>query len=218
VATDRTEMSDTLAAWLDEISRPTDAQLVELYETHKDHPLSQMMTHPDVGRLLAMLVQATGGTRVLEIGTFVGVSATWMAGSVSPGGLLETLEVDDANADLAERWFRRAGIDHLINIRRGDARSTLRRLPESAFDLAYIDADKPSYPDYLALCLKLVRPGGMIVADNVFLDGDVARPSSGKNERVDAVRRFVHEITTSPRLFTSVLSISDGVSVSVVVE
>lgn len=211
-------MSATLAAWLDDISRPTDAQLVELYETHKDHPLAQMMTHPDVGRLLAMLVQATGGTRVLEVGTFVGVSTTWMAGSLSPGGLLETLEVDDANADLAERWFRRAGIDHLISLRRGDARSTLRRLPESTFDLAYIDADKPSYPDYLALCLKLVRPGGMIVADNVFLDGDVAKLGSDENERTDGMRRFVHEITTNSRLCTSVLSISDGVSVSVVID
>jgi O-methyltransferase len=218
VATERTAMTDALATWLDGVSRPTDPKLVELYETHRDHPLSVMMTHPDVGRLLATLVQVTGGTRVLEVGTFVGVSATWMAASLAPGGLLETLEVDDANADLAERWFRRAGIDHLVNIRRGDARSTLRRLPESTFDLAYLDADKPSYPDYLRLCLTLVRPGGIIVADNVFLDGAMAGDPADDDDRTGGMRRFIDEITANPRLSTSVLSVADGVSVSVVVE
>ncbi len=209
-------MTEALGAWLDVIARPTDPHLVEVYAEHANHPRSMMMTHPEVGRLLAMFVHATGGTRVLEIGTFVGVSTTWMAGSLAPGGLLETLEVDDANADLAERWFRRAGIDHMVNLRRGDARSTLRRLPEGAFDLAYIDADKPSYPDYLRLCLDLVRPGGMIVADNIFLSGDVA-DKANDDERVGGMRRFVSEITTNPRLCTSILSVSDGVSVSVVV-
>ena len=86
-----------------------------------------------------------------------------------------------------------------------------------AFDLAYIDADKPAYPDYLRLCLDLVRPGGMIVADNVFLGGEIAGPATDEDQRVGAMRRFVTEITTNPRLCTTILSISDGVSVSVVV-
>lgn len=214
MAADRTPISDALSNWLDTVQAVSEPTLIEAYETHRDHPMSIMMTHPDVGRLLTTLVHATGGTRVLEIGTFVGISATWMVGALSPGGLLETLEIDDANADLAERWFRRAGIDHLISVRRGDAHASLRRLPEQAFDLAYIDADKPSYPDYLRRCLDLVRPGGLIVADNVFLDGTIT--DAAPDERVTGMRAFVEAATSDPRLSTTILAVADGLSVSVV--
>ena len=88
---ERTTMSPALGDWLDAVARPSDARLVEVYAEHANHPRAMMMTSPEVGRLLAMLVQATGGTRVVEVGTFVGVTATWMAGSLAPGGLLETL-------------------------------------------------------------------------------------------------------------------------------
>lgn len=217
MASERTPLTPALAAWLDGVTAPQPGPLAELYAEHAGHPLAVMMTHPDVGRLLGLLVHATGGTRVLEVGTFVGVSATWMALALAPGGLLETLEVDDAHADLAERWFRRAGLDDRVTVRRGDARSSLRRLPEQSFDLAYVDADKPSYPDYLRLCRRLVRPGGLIVADNVFLDGAVADEDGADRARTGAMRRFVDEAMGDPGLVTTVLSVGDGVSVSVVV-
>ncbi len=116
-----------------------------------------MMTHPELGRLLAALVAATGGRTVLEVGTFVGISAAWMAGSLAPDGHLDTLEADPERAGRAERWFAQVGIADRVTVHRGPAADTMARLPDAAYDLCYIDADKAGYPDYLVQAVRLVR-------------------------------------------------------------
>ncbi len=210
----RLEITDQIDTWLDQLNAPPDAVAAILAE-HADHPRAQMMTHPDVGRLLSLLVHATGGRRVLEIGTFVGVSAVWMAEALGSDGTLDTLEIDDATADIAEHNIARAGLADRVRVHRGPALDTLAHLDAGAYDVAYIDADKPAYPAYLDACLRLVRPGGMIVADNLLLGGRAADPTS-TDEAVLAMRDTARRATSDPRLMSVALSIGDGVLVAVV--
>src|SRR5262245_59070366 len=172
---ERIGVDAALRDYLDGLVLPGEP-LSRLYAETADDPMAQMMTHPDLGRLLAVLVTASGGRAVLEVGTFVGVSATWMAGALAPGGRIDTLEVDPERAERAESWFTRAGISDRVRVHRGPAAETLAGLPDGAYDLAYIDADKTGYPTYLEHAVRLVRPRGIIVADNVLSGGRVGRP------------------------------------------
>ncbi len=210
----RLEITDSIGAWLDELNAPPDA-VAAILAQHADHPRAQMMTHPDVGRLLAALVRITGGRRVLEIGTFVGVSAVWMAGALTPDGVLDTLEIDDAAADIAERSTRRSGMADRVNVHRGPALATLAGFEDGTYDVAYIDADKPGYPAYLGECARLVRPGGVIVADNLFLGGRTVERDTA-DEGALAMREAAERAASDPRLTTVALSIGDGVLLAVV--
>jgi predicted O-methyltransferase YrrM len=214
MAQGRTPITAPVDAWLDRLNAPPDA-VTAILRRHAGHPRAQMMTHSDVGRLLAVLVRVTGGRRVLEIGTFVGVSAAWMATSLPPGGMLDTLEIDDQTADVAERNLAGAGLSGRVRVHRGPAFATLSRFPDGVYDLAYIDADKPGYPDYLEQCIRLVRPGGVIVADNLFLGGRAAAPDADE-EGARAMRVAADGAAADPRLATAALGIGDGLLVATV--
>ena len=212
----RLEITDPIATWLDRLNAPPDGAAAILAD-NADHPRAQMMTHPDVGRLLAALVRSTGGRRVLEIGTFVGVSAVWMADALTPGGVLDTLEIDDATADVAERNISRSGMTDHVTVHRGAALATLAGFADDTYDLAYIDADKPGYPAYVQECTRLVRPGGVIVADNLFLGGRTVDVDAS-DEGASAMRGAAEHAASDPRLTTAALSIGDGVLLAVVRE
>ncbi len=142
----------------------------------------------DDGRLLRLLVESTGATNVVELGTFHGYSGTWMClGLRATGGKLTTFEIDRDNAALARQNFKRAGVDSLVTLVEGDAHQGVSRL-KNAIDLVFIDADKEGYLDYLNKLLPLVRPGGLIVAHN--MNSGQADPS------------FVKAITTNTNLET----------------
>ena len=176
-----------------------------------------MMTHPDLGALLEALVRATGGWAVLEVGTFVGTSAAWMARALAPGGRIDTLEADAERADRAEAFLARAGLGDRVRVHRGPALETLPGLPDGAYDLCYIDADKTGYPAYLEQAVRLVRPGGLILADNVLSGGRVALPDDERGESAEALAAFTRAALDHPRLVTTVLTIGDGVSLSAVI-
>ncbi len=168
----------------------------------------------DTGAFLATLVRASGARRVLEVGTLMGYSAVWMARALPADGHLDTLELVDAHADFAEGLLRDAGLDERVTVHRGLAIETLRTL-EGPYDLVFIDADKGGYVDYLERALELVRPGGVIVADNVSWSGRVADPGNEEPDTL-ALRRYHDAITGNSRLHSNVLPIGDGVAVSVV--
>jgi predicted O-methyltransferase YrrM len=153
---------------------------------------------------------------VLEIGTFVGTSAAWMARALGPGGHIDTLEADPARADRAEAFLARAGLAGSVRVHRGPAIETLPGLPDAAYDLCYIDADKAGYPAYLEQSVRLVRPGGLILADNVLSGGRVALPEAERGESAAALAEFTRAAIDHPRLVTTVLTIGDGVSLSAV--
>jgi predicted O-methyltransferase YrrM len=154
------------------------------------------------GRLLRILTEAVNAQRVVEIGTANGYSGLWIClGLRTTGGHLITHEIDPGRASLARENFIRAGVENLVTVVEGDAHQTVTRLKEP-IDILFIDADKAGYPDYLTKLLPLVRPGGLILADNV------SRPSPSPE--------FLKAITNDPNLETVFLNMqSTGISLSV---
>lgn len=215
MASGRLPIGDDLGAYLDGLARVPD-EIAALHHEMDGDPHEEMMTHPDLGALLEVLVRATGGRRVLEVGTFVGTSAAWMARGLAAGGTIDTLEADADRVVRAERFFARAGIADRVRVHRGAAADGLMTLPDGAYDLCYIDADKPGYTVYLDHAVRLVRPGGLIVADNVLAGGRVARPEDERDVNAAALAAFTHAALDHPRLRTGVVTVGDGITLSVV--
>lgn len=207
MSVDRTPLSGDLSAWLDRSAR-VPGPVAHLTAAMTGDRWEEMMTHPDLGALLAVLVRATGGHRVLEIGTFVGTSALWICDALAPDGHLDCLEADAARADRAAEVLREAGFHDQVTIHVAPALDTLPSLGPG-YDLAYIDADKPSYTAYLAACARLVRPGGIVVADNVFGGGV-------DDDRARELREFAEGAMAHPALRTVIVPVGDGVTLSTV--
>jgi predicted O-methyltransferase YrrM len=164
--------------------------------------LPEINVAPNQGKLLMLLAQIQGARHILEIGTLGGYSTIWLARALPPGGRLVTLEADPAHAAVAAGNIARAGLSEAIEMRVGPALETLPRLAAEGrgpFDLVFIDADKPSNPDYLAWSLKLTRRGSLIIADNVVRDGAVANPRS-RDPSILGIRRFNERVAADPRL------------------
>ncbi|MFF3648423.1 O-methyltransferase [Streptomyces sp. NPDC002181] len=160
---------------------------------------------PNQGKLLHLLARIRGARTILEIGTLGGYSTIWLARALPTGGRLVTLEVDAHCADVAAANVARAGLADVVDIRRGPALDLLPQLTGLApFDLVFIDADKPSNPDYLKWALELTRPGSVIIGDNVVRDGAVVDPDSS-DPRVRGVRRFTELIAEHPKLTATAL-------------
>ncbi|MFB7785814.1 O-methyltransferase [Streptomyces vinaceus] len=160
---------------------------------------------PNQGKLLHLLARIRGARTVLEIGTLGGYSTIWLARALPAGGRLVTLEVDPHCADVAEANIARAGLADVVDVRRGPALELLPHLTDLApFDLVFIDADKPSNPDYLTWALELTGPGSVIIGDNVVRDGAVVDPDS-TDPRVQGVRRFTELIAEHPNLTATAL-------------
>ncbi len=157
---------------------------------------------PAQGEMLALFARMVEARRILEIGTLGGYSAICMARTLGSDGRIVTLEADPAHAKVARENFVRAGLDHLIDLRVGLAIDTLPGVEADGlgpFDLIFIDADKPSNPDYLIWSLRLSRPGTLIVCDNVIREGEVANPAS-TDPKVRGVRRLFEMVAADPRL------------------
>lgn len=210
---DRLHVHGPLADYLDALGGVPE-HIAARYEQQADHPEAIMMTHPDLGLLLASLARMSPGARALEVGTFVGISAAWIVDGLGPAGHLDALEISDENADLTEAWFRQLGTADRLTVHRGPALDTMRGLDTDGYRLCYIDADKPAYPEYLDEAVRLVRAGGAIVADNVLSSGRVADPEATGN--AVALREFTRHALDHPGVDTCVLPIGDGITLSIV--
>jgi len=174
--------------------------------------LPTIQVSPPQGRLLELLARALRARLILEIGTLGGYSTLWLARGLAPGGRIVTLEVDPKHADVARRNFERAGRSGAIELRLGAALETLPRMVEERagpFDLVFVDADKPSLPDYFSWSLKLSRPGTLIVIDNVVREGDVVDATSA-DASVQGVRRMNEHIAAEPRVTATTLQTVGG--------
>ncbi|MFD4944315.1 O-methyltransferase [Streptomyces sp. NPDC058409] len=159
------------------------------------------------GKLLNLLARLQGARTVLEIGTLGGYSTIWLARALPEGGRLVTLESDPECAEVARGNIERAGLSDVVEIRVGRALDTLPELAEQGygpFDVVFIDADKPSNPDYLAWSLRLTRPGSLIIADNVVRDGEVVDGTSD-DPKVQGVRRFTELVSAERTLSATAL-------------
>ncbi|GAA2061691.1 O-methyltransferase [Catenulispora yoronensis] len=162
---------------------------------------------PNQGKLLAMLCQISGAARVLEFGTLAGYSTIWLARAVGEHGHVTSLELEEQNAAVARANLARAGVSDVVDIIVGPAAQSARRLIEQGaqpFDFVFIDADKPSNPEYLRASLALTAPGSVIVIDNVVRNGAVTDPES-TDDRVRGVRTVLADIARDPRLDATAL-------------
>jgi predicted O-methyltransferase YrrM len=159
------------------------------------------------GKQLMLLAKLQGARNILEIGTLGGYSTIWLARALPPGGRLITLEADAKHAEIARGNIERAGLDDVVELRLGPALETLPRLVAEGrgpFDFIFIDADKPSIPDYFTWSLKLARRGSVIIVDNVVRDGTVIDAASG-DANVQGVRRFNDMLAAEPRVSATVI-------------
>jgi caffeoyl-CoA O-methyltransferase len=168
--------------------------------------------HMQVGRVegtvLKMLCALMGARRVLELGTFTGFSALCMAEALPDDGEVVTCDIDPRAAEVARSFFARSPHGRKIQIRLGDALDTVRGLPaDRPFDLAFLDADKERYPAYYELVLPLLRPGGLLVADNTLWSGRVLEPTHESDHAIVAFNRLV---TGDPRVENVLLPVRDG--------
>ena len=160
---------------------------------------------PNQGKLLMLLARLQGARKILEIGTLGGYSTIWLARALPEGGRLVTLEFDPKHAEVARANIARAGLADKVDVHLGQALTTLPLLAsEAPFDLVFIDADKPSNPDYLAWALKLTRPGSLIVLDNVVREGRVIDAKSG-DASIQGVRRGNEMLAKEPRLLSTAI-------------
>ncbi len=162
---------------------------------------------PNQGMLLQIMARMCGARSILEIGTLGGYSTIWLARALPRDGHLITLEYELKHAGVARDNIARAGLDRIVEIRVGRAIETLPALQAEGsgpFDLIFIDADKPSNPDYFAWALRLSRPGTVIVIDNVVRDGRVIDGASDASD-VLGVRRMIDLIAAEPRVSSTAI-------------
>jgi caffeoyl-CoA O-methyltransferase len=176
-------------------------------ETRAKTSAPQMMVGDIEGRFLQLLVQLGGCKRVVEVGTFTGYSALMMAEGLPDGGELVTCELLEAHAEIARRYFAKSPHGKKIKLRLGPAIDTLRSLPAAETDLIFLDADKTGYPDYYEEGLRLLRPGGLLVADNVLWSGKVLDP---KDDDTRALVAVADRARKDPRVTPVMLTVRDG--------
>lgn len=175
-------------------------------ETYRTMSSPQMQIDPIEGHFLKMLVRLTGARVVLELGMFTGYSALMMAEGLPEDGNLITCEIDPKAEAIARRYFAESPHGHKITIRMGPALETVKTLT-GPLDLVFIDADKPNYANYYEACLPLLRPGGLIVADNVLWSGKVLNPNKPNDHAIVAFDRLVQ---SDPRVENVCLTVRDG--------
>ena len=164
--------------------------------------LPPIAVSPNQGKFLHMLAQLVNARVILELGTLGGYSTIWLARGMRGGGRLITVELDPKHAEVAKSNLSRAGLKDVVDVRIGSALDVLPQLAaekRGPFDLIFIDADKPSYPDYFAWALRLSRRGSLIIADNVVRKGAVIDAATD-DPVIQGVRRFNELLAAEPRV------------------
>ena len=207
-------MTPALLAYVLEHSDPLDdVQKHLITQTRQLGPVARMQIAPEQGPLLTLLVRLIGATRVVEVGTFTGLSSLALAKGLPAGGALVCFDVSDEWTSIARASWRAAGLDSKIELRLGDARQTLRSLDgEGPVDLAFVDADKDGYTDYLELLMPHLRQGGLLVFDNTLSRGAVLHDDAEGNAA--AIRTFNSRLVADRRLEKVLLPIGDGVTLA----
>jgi predicted O-methyltransferase YrrM len=207
---------DAVERYLSGLNTLADSVLREIAEdgARQDLPL----VDAEVGALLRVLAVSTGASRVLEIGTAIGYSGIWLAGALPTGGMLLTMEMDKDRAQIARANFSRAGLADRASVIVGDAHRMLAKV-SGPFDLIFQDSDKQLYLPMLDRLVDLLRPGGLLVTDNVLWDGEVVPGFVAKPKRdpedTRAIAGYNERLNAHPRLMTATVPLRDGVSISV---
>ncbi|HEX2395246.1 MAG TPA: O-methyltransferase [Bacteroidales bacterium] len=192
-------------------STPEDDVLQRLYrETHLTTVYPNMLSGPLQGRLLEFISRMMKPLRILEIGTFTGYSAIFLARGLAPGGVLHTIDINDELSETANRYFKEAGVDHSVVLHVGDALDIIPGINE-AFDLVFIDADKEEYIRYYELVFPKVKPGGFILVDNVLWGGKVLPDNRDSDKETMSIREFNNLVLNDSRVEKLMLPFRDGI-------
>jgi caffeoyl-CoA O-methyltransferase len=207
-------LSPEIHAYLIEHGSPLDAVQLELMEeTRRLGGVSLMQIAPEQGAFMTLLARLLGARRAVEVGTFTGYSSLCIARGLSEAGTLITCDVSEEWTSIARRFWEKAGVADKIDLRLGPAVETLRALPQDEpLDLAFIDADKTGYADYYEAILERLRPGGVILVDNVLWFGNVVNPEAD-DDSTRAIRAFNDKVAADERVDRVMLAISDGLTV-----
>ena len=214
------KLIDRVDRYVEALFAPQDAILAENLKKAGRAGLPGINVSPTEGKLLYLLAKISGARRILEIGTLGGYSTTWLARALPPEGRLITLEAEPKHAEVARNNLRLAGLDPLVEVRVGNAAESMRQMAaagDGPFDLVFVDADKPSYVEYLRLALELTKPGSLILADNVIRNGRVL-DASPADANARGAKAFNDAIAAHPELESVILPIYrdklDGLSIS----
>ncbi len=211
----RTEISPDLYRYAVDIGTRETELLQQLRAETLEMEHGGMQIGPDQGALMAFLVKSMRARRAVEVGTFTGYSAMWVAAALPEDGTLICCDVNEDWTSVARRYWDAAGFSSKIDLRLAPALTTLDRLlsdgEKGRFDFAFIDADKANYDSYYERCLELVRTGGLILIDNTLWHGEVIAPDTG-DEDTDAIRALNAKIEGDERVDMVLLPIGDGVT------
>ena len=205
---------DALDRYVQRLYATEDGHLRRVRVRADEAEMPRIQLPPATARALQLLVRAVGARRVLEVGTLAGYSAIWIARALPPGGKLVTIEIDPGHASVARRSVEQAGLADRVDVRVGDAVELLARLgPDGSFDAVFLDADKERYTTYMEEAARLLRPRGLLMADNAFWAGRVLDPDSDK--LAGALNRFNERLSSDHRFEATILPVGDGLMVAV---
>lgn len=195
-------------------------------QTHIRTNHARMLSGSIQGELLRIIVQTSGARRILELGTFTGYSAISLASALPEEGHLDTLELNDELEDLILEGFDRAGLSEKISLHIGDCKETLKRFragmgladgaeadSDMLYDIVYMDANKREYCEYYDLIFDMVRPGGLILADNVLWDGKVCQDPLPQDKQTLGIARFNDMVSADPRVESVIIPLRDGLNI-----
>ncbi|MCQ2150446.1 MAG: O-methyltransferase [Bacteroidales bacterium] len=177
---------------------------------HTNYP--RMLSGSVQGELLKLLVEISGARKILEIGSFTGYSAVCMALGMPSDGHIDALEINDELEPLMREGWEKAGVSDRITLHIGDAKETLAGL-DGPYDFVFIDANKREYPDYFSAVVDKVRPGGLIVADDVLWDGKVYAEPLPADAQTAGLLKFNDMVADYPGVEVVVLPLRDGISI-----
>lgn len=211
------QLTDRLYDYLLSVSLREPEILQRLRAETKRLPMAGMQIGPDQGQFMALLVRLIGARRCLEIGAFTGYSALAVALALPPDGRVLSCDINPDTTALARRFWAEAGVADKIELRLAPAVETLQNLiadgQEGRFDFAFIDADKENYDAYYEYALRLLRPGGLIMLDNVLWGGEVA-DQRYKDADTLALRAINRKLHTDERIDLSLLPLADGITLA----
>jgi caffeoyl-CoA O-methyltransferase len=206
---------DAIEVYLAGLNRGTDALLEDIARKGRERKLP--LVDAEVGALLRVLATALGARTILEIGTAVGYSGIWLARALPPDGMLMTMEMDPERGREAQENFKAAGLAGRVSVIMGNAQRMVAKVA-GPFDLIFQDGDKKLYVPMLERLVALLRPGGLLVTDNVLWDGKVVpgyATSAADDESTRAIADYNERVASHPSLLTTIVPLRDGVSISV---
>jgi len=212
-----TGLEQTLADYIQSISLREPDILRQLREETAKLSMARMQISPEQGQLMALLVQLMGAKKTLEIGVFTGYSALAVALVLPDDGKVIACDISEEYTAIAKDFWGRAGVSEKIDLRIAPALETLEKLiiegEAESFDLAFIDADKRNYENYYERALILLRPGGLILIDNVLWSGKVTDPTI-MDKQTQAIREFNQKLHQDSRISLSLIVIADGLTLA----